>query len=426
MTHPDHIHELPGGLRLVHRYMPDSESVTIQLFFGAGGRYEDFGREYGVSHFLEHLLFQGSQKYPTSKIISEAVDGVGGYMNAYTTAELTTYFAKVPSEHFRKVADILVDLTLKPLFDPAQIERERGVIIEEMNVWRDDPGQYVFDLVGDLLWPEDGLRTNVIGTEHTIRALSREVIAGYHASMYGPSNAVVAIAGNVPLEEAKDVIEKLFTEAQVTVQPRTFAPTRGQITAAPVYIYHRNTNQTHLVLAGRGVSLRHHHEPALRMLSALLGAGMSSRLFHSVREEKGLAYTIFMGLTSFIDDGKWEVYAGVNNDKLIEALEAILVELRRAREASVSEAELQRVKQQMRGRVIMGQETNGSVADRIGSELLLTHDVRSIDQILDEIDQVTTEDLHAAAQRYLDPSGMRLALIGPHDNSARLAEILTS
>lgn len=424
MTNPDHIHELAHGLRLVHRHMPDTDSVTIQFFFGAGGRYEDFTREYGVSHFLEHLLFQGSQKYPSSKVISETVDSVGGYMNAYTTAELTSYYAKVPSEHFETLTDLLVDMTLKPLFDPKQIERERGVIIEEMNVYRDDPGQYVFDLVGDLLWPEDSLKTNVIGTEHTIRGLSREVIAGYHASMYGPSNMVVAIAGNVTLEHAREVLERLLSAARVVAEPRKLIPTRGQLTAAPVYIYHRNTNQTHLVLAGRALALRHPHEPALRVLSALLGTGMSSRLFHSVREEKGLAYTIFMGLTSFIDDGKWEVYAGVNNDKLDEALGAIVSELERARSETVSAAELDRVKQQMRGRIIMSQETNGAVADRIGSELLLTGSVRTLDELIEQINAVTADELQMVAQRYLDPTGMRLALIGPHEQSERLSAII--
>ncbi len=199
MAKPEHIERLASGLTLIHRHMPDTDSVTVQISFGAGGRYEDLSTEYGVSHFLEHLLFKGSQKYPSAKIISEKIDGVGGYMNAYTTEEMTSYYIKVPQQHFELALDVLADMTLHPLFDATEIDRERSVILEEMNVYLDDPGQHVFDLVGGLLWPEDPLRTNVIGTAEIVRQLPREVIAGYHAALYTLDNAIVSVAGNVPL-----------------------------------------------------------------------------------------------------------------------------------------------------------------------------------------------------------------------------------
>lgn len=423
MTNPEYIRELPGGLRLVHRHMPDTDSVTLQIFFGAGGRYEDMQREYGVSHFLEHLLFQGSKNYPSAKILSETVDGVGGFMNAYTTAELTSYYAKIPSDKFTQIADLLADLTMRPLFDPMQIDRERGVIIEEMNVYRDDPGQYIFDLIGDVLWPEDVLRSNILGTEETIRALPREVIAGYHAAQYVPSNAVMAIAGNITLTEAEQVIAPLF-EASHVAAPRKFAPVYGPLAHEKVRIYHQNTSQTHMVLAGRGLPLRHHHEAAFRVLGALMGGGPSSRLYHTIREEKGLAYVVYMGMTGYADTGKWEIYAGVSNDKVEEALEAIVQQLEIVRTQPVGEDELQRVKQQLRGRIIMSQETNGAVADRLGAELLLTGQVRSVDDILADIEAVQVDEIMSLAQQYLDPNGMRMAIIGPHDNAAQLTEII--
>jgi len=423
MTNPEYIRELPGGLRLAHRHMPDTDSVTLQIFFGAGGRYEDMRREYGVSHFLEHLLFQGSKKYPSAKILSETVDGVGGFMNAYTTAELTSYYAKIPSDKFAEIADLLADLTMRPLFDPTQIDRERGVIIEEMNVYRDDPGQYIFDLIGDVLWPEDVLRSNILGTEDTIRALPREVIAGYHASQYVPSNTVMSIAGNVTLAEAERVIAPLFQAPHVAA-PRKFAPVHGPLSQEKVRIYHQNTSQTHMVLAGRGLPLRHHNEAAFRVLGSLMGGGPSSRLYHTIREEKGLAYVVYMGMTGYADTGKWEIYAGVSNDKVEEALEAIVQELEVVRTKPVGEDELRRVKQQLRGRIIMSQETNGSVADRLGAELLLTGQVRSVDDILASIEAVQVDEIMSLAQQYLDPNGMRMAIIGPHDNAAQLTEII--
>lgn len=424
MTNPEYIRELPGGLRLVHRHMPDTDSVTLQIFFGAGGRYEDMRREYGVSHFLEHLLFQGSKKYPSAKILSETVDGVGGFMNAYTTAELTSYYAKIPSEKFAEIADLLVDLALHPLFDQVQIDLERGVIIEEMNVYRDDPGQYIFDLIGDVLWPEDVLRSNILGTEETVRALPREVIAGYHASQYVPSNAVMAIAGNISLSNAEQIITPLFKPSHVAA-PRSYIPAHGPLAREKVKIYHQNTSQTHMVLAGRGLPLRHHHEAAFRVLGALMGGGPSSRLYHTIREEKGLAYVVYMGMTGYADTGKWEIYAGVSNDKVEEALEAIMQEMEVIRTKTVDEAELRRVKQQLRGRIIMSQETNGAVADRLGAELLLTGQVRSVEAILAAIEAVQAEDILSLAQRYLDPSGMRMAIIGPHDNDMRLTAIIS-
>lgn len=423
MTNPEHIRELESGLRLVHRYMPDTDSVTLQVFFGAGGRYEDMQREYGVSHFLEHLLFQGSKKYPSAKILSETVDGVGGFMNAYTTAELTSYYAKIPSEKFAQIADLLADLVMYPLFEQHQIDRERGVIIEEMNVYRDDPGQYIFDMVGDALWPEDVLRSNILGTVETIRALSRETITSYHASQYVPSNAVMVVAGNITLAEAEDVITPLFRTSHLTA-PRYFQPAYGPLATEKVHIHHQNTSQTHLVLAGRGLPLRHHNEAAFRVLGAFLGGGPSSRLYHTIREEKGLAYVVYMNMTGYVDTGKWEIYAGVGNNKIEEAVAATMRELERVRTRIIKEDELRRVKQQLRGRIIMSQETNGAVADRLGAELLLTGRVRTIDAMLASIEVVQADQIMSLAQQYFNPDDMRLVLIGPHDNTTKLAAIM--
>lgn len=421
MVKTEHIEKLDSGLTLIHRHMPDTDSVTVQISFGAGGRYEDLSTEYGVSHFLEHILFKGSEKYPTAKIISEKIDGVGGYMNAYTTEEMTSYYIKVPQQHFELALDILADMTLYPLFDATEIDRERGVIIEEMNVYRDDPGQHVFDLVGPLLWPEDPLRTNVIGTEEIIRRLPREVIAGYHASLYTLDNAIVSVAGNVSLARVEQSIADGFSTA-TPAHSRQAVPTRGPLARRRTHVFSQETNQSHLVLSGRAVPLRHPDEPAFRVLAALLGNGMSSRLFLSVREEKGLAYSIFMRASGYSDAGKWEIYGGINTEKLEPALEAIMHELRLIRSQPVGDDELSKVKEQLKGRIIMSQETNGAVADRLGSEFLLTGEIRPIERILEDIDAVTTTDLLSVAQRYLDPSGTRLAMISPVDDK-RLAEI---
>lgn len=421
MTRADQQEQLENGLRVITRHMPDADSVTVQFFIAAGGRYEDLEHEYGVSHFLEHLLYKGSENYRTPQSISEALDGVGGYANAFTTAELTSFFAKVPSQHFELALDVLGDIVTAPLFDAQEIERERKVIMEEINVYRDDPAQHVFDFAQEVLWPHAALRSNILGTEDTVRDLPREVIKSYHAALYCPDNMVVAVAGNVTHHRAMQEIRNKLGHLQTRHSRQPF-PTEGTITKHRAHIVHSDTNQTHLVLAGRAVPRRHPDEPALRVLTSLLGGGPSSRLFTKVREEKGLAYAIYMGTASYADAGNWDVYAGVNNASLSEALTAILVELARIRSEPVTPEELARVQQQLEGRIIMSQETNGAVADRMGSELLLAGNVQSIEHILGDVAAVTIEDVQRVAQQHLDPSNMRLALIAPA-MSARVEDI---
>ncbi|MBP9827298.1 insulinase family protein, partial [Candidatus Saccharibacteria bacterium] len=399
----------------------DADSVTVQFFIGAGGRYEDMTREYGVSHFLEHLLFKGSQKYPTPKLISEMLDGVGGYSNAYTTPELTSFFAKVPKQHFELAVDILSDIVTAPLFQEAEIDRERGVILEEMNLYRDDPAQHVFDYVNELMWPHDPLRGNILGTPELIRSLPREIIKNYHSSLYTMDNMVIAVAGNILPDQIQKVLQERLGGMKNTHQ-REIIKSAGPIEQNISRIVHQPTNQAHLVLAGRALPRLHPDEAALRVLTALLGGGLSSRLYVKVRENKGLAYSIFMSTSSFSDTGSWEIYAGATNERLEEAISAILQELEVVRSKPILEEELSRVQQQITGRIIMGLETNGAVADRIGSELLLSGQVRSLDAILEEINAVTIDDVMRVAQRYLDPSGIRLALIAPQ-TTAKVADI---
>jgi len=408
---------LSNGAKIVTRTMDDTESVTVAFFIGAGGRYEDLKTEYGAAHFLEHLLFKGTTKRPEARIISEEVDSVGGYMNAYTAEDHTSYYIKIPKNYFSLAFGILADIITDPLFKAEEVERERGVILEEMNVYKDDPGRYVFDLVGDLLWPKDALRSNVIGTPEIISKMPRQIIVDYFKSLYCMDNLVISVAGNVGharvVEMAEDMLGGFATKAR-----RGFERIKGGESDKISNIIHQDTNQTHLVVAGRAPQIDAEDEAAMKVLSTILGSGMSSRLFLNVRERKALAYTIFMSFSNFIDSGKFEVYAGVNNDKLDEAIGAIAEEFTKIRNEGTDTKELDKAKEQVRGRMIMGLESNSAVADMMGSDMIISGKVWTLQEMLDKVDEVSLDAIAEAATKYLQPSNLHLAAIGPVDEKA--------
>lgn len=403
---------LSNGAKIVTRTMDDTESVTVAFFIGAGGRYEDLKTEYGAAHFLEHLLFKGTTKRPEARIISEEIDSVGGYMNAYTAEDHTSYYIKIPKNYFALAFGILADIITDPLFKAEEVERERGVILEEMNVYKDDPGRYVFDLVGDLLWPKDSLRTNVIGTPEIISKMPRQVIIDYFKSLYCMDNLVISVAGNIGHARVVELAEELLGGINTKAR-RGYEVIRDGQSDSITNIVEQDTNQTHLIVAGRAPKIDAPDEPAMKLLSTVLGSGMSSRLFLNVRERKALAYTIFMSFSNFIDTGKFEVYAGVGNDKVDETIGAIAEEFTKIRHEGVGAKELDKAKEQVRGRMIMGLESNSAVADMMGSDLIISGKVWTLQEMLGQIDGVTSDDVMKAAVDYLDPSGLHMAAIGP-------------
>lgn len=407
------ISQLPNGLRIVTRTMTETESVTVNFFVGAGGRYEDMKTEYGVSHFLEHLLFKGTHKRPTAKQISEEIDSVGGYINAYTTEDHTSYYIKLPKNYFGLAFNVMSDIMTDPLFEQDQIDLERNVILEEMKVFKDDPSRLVFDFVGDLLWPHDTLRTNVIGNEQIISTMSRDTIVDYFNQLYTMNNMVISVAGNVTHRQVLDMAIALLSSINSKVS-RTWQPVRGRISKEKVFLKTEDTNHAHIVLASRAPCIDAKDEVAMKILCTILGAGSSSRLFMNVRELKALAYTVHMGYYNFIDSGKYEIYAGVNHDKLPEALSAINEELQKIQQEEVDPKELNKAKEQVRGHYIMGLEGNAAVADMMGLQMILTGRVRTLQDSLQKIDEVSSKDVIEAARTYLYKDSVKLALIGPY------------
>ena len=406
------ISTLQNGVRVVTRTMDDTESVTVAFFVGAGGRYEDMQTEYGSAHFLEHLLFKGTTKRPEARIISEEVDSVGGYMNAYTAEDHTCYYIKLPKNYAGLAFNILADILTDPLFKPEEFERERGVILEEMNVYKDDPGRYVFDLVGDLLWPKDSLRTNVIGTPEIIRAMPRQIIIDYFKSLYCMDNLVISVAGNISHARAVELAEELLGSFSTKAR-RGYEKIKHPQSDKITNIIRQDTNQSHIIVAGRAPQIDANDEPSMKILSTLLGSGMSSRLFLNVRERKALAYTIYMSYSNFVDTGKFEIYAGVSNDRVDEAVGAIAEELTKVRIEGIERKELEKAKEQVRGRMIMGLESNSAVADVMGSDMIISGKVWTLEEMLAEIDAVTTDSVVESAQKYLQTNDLHFAAIGP-------------
>ncbi len=410
------ISTLQNGVRVVTRTMDDTESVTVAFFVGAGGRYEDMQTEYGSAHFLEHLLFKGTTKRPEARIISEEVDSVGGYMNAYTAEDHTCYYIKLPKNYAGLAFNILADILTDPLFKQEEFERERGVILEEMNVYKDDPGRYVFDLVGDLLWPKDSLRTNVIGTPEIIQAMPRQIIIDYFKSLYCMDNLVISVAGNISHARAVELAEELLGSFS-TKAHRGYEKIKHPQSDKITNIIKQDTNQSHIIVAGRAPQIDAADEPSMKILSTLLGSGMSSRLFLNVRERKALAYTIYMSYSNFVDTGKFEIYAGVSNDRVDEAVGAIAEELTKVRIEGVERKELDKAKEQVRGRMIMGLESNSAVADVMGSDMIISGKVWTLEEMLAEIDAVTTDSVVEAAVKYLQTSDLHFAAIGPIEST---------
>jgi predicted Zn-dependent peptidase len=408
---------LDNGLRIVTASMADARSLTVNVVVGTGSRYENFAVNGGVSHFLEHLLFKGSKKYPSAAAIAEAVDAVGGYNNAYTGEDITSFYIKVPSRHGKLALDILCDMVKSPLLDPEEIDRERGVIEEEINVFHDDPSRFISTLVPELIFPNNPLGKDIIGSEEVVKTITKDAIAAYQREHYRPNNLVVAVAGSVDHDDTVDMVK----EALGDMEPRElkkFVPVGPEASYDLAAVHSKDTAQAHFMVAARGYSYNDPDEPAARVVAAILGRGTSSRLFTNVRERQGLAYTVFSDVNSFVDTGLFEAYAGVNLDKTVKALDSVLHELELIRREPVAPSELDKAQQQLIAGLEMSLESNASIADRIGLQLVLLGRVKPIDEIIAGIEAVTVADVQRVAAEMLAPKHLRFAIIAPQPELA--------
>ncbi|PIV38530.1 MAG: hypothetical protein COS30_01615 [Candidatus Portnoybacteria bacterium CG02_land_8_20_14_3_00_45_8] len=412
---------LSNGLRLILAPMKESPSTTILVLFGTGSKYETKNIN-GISHFLEHLFFKGTKKRPNTLAISELLDRVGGEYNAFTSKEFTGYWAKVAGEYTDLAFDWVSDILLNSKFDGGEINKERGVIAEEINMIFDNPMRYVGELWEELLYGDQPAGWDVIGTKEVINSLSRRQFLDYFTAHYQTKNAVVCVAGKVGKDVEAKVL-KYFGRLKKGQGGQKLAVREAQ-RQPQVLLFNKATDQTHLRLGVRGYDLFHKDRFALMLLSSILGGMMSSRLFISVREKKGLAYYVRTMAENYTDSGCLVTGAGVANNKAAEAIEAILVEYRKIRDQKIPAAEIIKAKDNLRGSLLLGLETSDELAGWLGTQELLRQEVLTPEQIFSKIKAVSAANLQRVARDIFRPEKLNLALIGPFKEKGKFEKIL--
>jgi len=413
---PYRLATLPTGARVVSTELADRPSVTMAIMFKVGSRYES-DREAGISHFLEHMFFKGSARYGTPKDIAEAIEGVGGVLNAATDKELTMYWARVPKTKAGLAIDVLGDMLFQPLLDPTELEKERGVVLEELRMYQDSPQEYVHSLFEQISWPNHPLGRDVGGTEASVRALTRDDMLRYLDEHYLLRNLVVTIAGPVTHEEAIALVQPYLKVRGNGAAPPAFLPSAGNGLKPNVLIKAKKTEQAHLCLGVHAPSYMDRDRYIIDILNCVLGEGMSSRLFLEVREKLGLAYDVHSYVNKMYDTGVLGIYAGTEPRQAARAVGAIVGQLRRLMKEPVQSAELLKAKEFYKGRLLLQMESTNSVATWYGGQEALTGRIQGVEETMAEVDAVTATDVMRVAGELFNQS-LQLAVIGPFRSEA--------
>jgi predicted Zn-dependent peptidase len=413
--------ELPNGLRVITHPMTGAKSVAVMVMLAAGSRYET-KQTSGIAHFTEHMFFKGTEKRPTAKDISSEVDGIGGEFNAFTGKEYTGYYIKCAAEHRALALDVLSDQLLSSRFDPEEIEREKGVIIEELNMYVDTPRDHVDSVYETLLFGDQPLGWDIIGTKETVRAASRDTFLGYLDDWYTPRRMVVGAAGAVNGDFVNEVAEKfghIEDRASGEMAAVEFVQTEPR-----VLLETRDSDQAHLRLGVRGIQTTSPDRYAMQVLTAVLGGGMSSRLFIEVRERLGLCYYVFGYHQGYHDTGTLFAQAGVDTERMDQAVATIVAQFRGMAAAPVGDDELRRCKNYLKGRMVLQlEDPKGLLMFGLRREALEGR-VAEIDEVLNGIEAVTAEDIQRLARQVIVNDGLNFGLVGPFDDEQRFLDIL--
>lgn len=408
---------LNNGLRVISHKMADRGSLAIGVWINAGGRYEDSGNK-GISHFLEHMLFKGSHRF-SCRQIKESIEGVGGSLNGFTSEELTCYLAKIPAKHVTVAANVLMDMVLNPLLSPKDISKERTVILEEMKMYRDLPQSYVYELLDELMWPNQPLGQPIIGTDKSVNAISKSGLAGFKAGYYTASNMVISAAGNINHKQLVDLCAKIFGSQKAKAK-KDFLKAAEHKNGPATRIFTKDTEQTHLALGYHAFNRQHPLRHAQGILHIVLGANMSSRLFNELREKRGLAYEIGTSLKRFADTGAFLVHAGIDNRKVRQALNLIITELERVTTGLIAEDEFRRAKDFYLGQLMLSLEDTMDHMLWIGETTATLDRTYSLADIVREVNKATRDDIRNAARQIFNRANLSIALIGPIKESEAL------
>src|SRR6267142_3013258 len=401
---------LPNGVRILVSEMPETRSASLAVFVGAGSRLES-RIDAGTSHFLEHMVFKGTAKRPTAADISMEIESRGGVVNAATDKEVTVFWSRVPARHWRVALDVVADLIRAPMLRPPDIDTEKKVVIEELRMYRDQPHDRVHSLIDELLYPKHPLGWEVAGREPVVNALTADGLRDFMRRGYVPSRIVVAVAGKVVAAEVFDAVAALFSDEEPRAQSKMSpAPDAGRVR---MKLFGRRTEQAHVCIGWRGVPQEHPDKFALDMLNAVLGEGMSSRLFLELREKRALAYDVHSFSSNYVDAGHNVIYAGVAPDRIGEVVEAALAQVARLRDEIVPAAELERVRDFNQGRLELRLEDSRGVSNWLAGQELFLDRVRSVEEVSAIIDSISAADVQRVARQYLRPELAYVAAVGP-------------
>jgi predicted Zn-dependent peptidase len=405
---------LSSGLRVLTSTLPHTKAVSINFLFGAGSRYES-DEIAGASHLFEHMLFKGTTRRPTPREVSEVVEGVGGALNAFTDRELTGYWCRVAKPNYREGIDLLADMVRNSLMRQTDIDREKQVVYEEIRATNDSPAGRAGMILEDILWPNQPLGRDVAGTVESVGAISREAMLQYLHTQYVASNTVIAIAGNIQHSDIVHQLEDLMGDLPDGT-PLPMSPFEDNLKGPAASVENRPTEQAHLAIGLHGLSISDEDRHALGLLSVILGESMSSRLFEEIREQRGLAYDIHSSVHALTDTGLLVIESGIDPARVEEAVPVIIQETARTREG-VTEKEFLQAKELSKGRMLLRMEESRVVAGFLGGQELLKGEVRTVEQVVEDIDNVQIKDIERVAQKVIVPGKMALSMVGPFEDT---------
>ena len=413
--------KLKNNFRVITAPMKETKAITLYLVIKAGSRYEQ-KEENGLSHFLEHLFFKGTKKRPDALSISRELDGIGASYNAFTAEEMTGFYIQAEKSKFPKIVDVLFDIILNSRFAQKEIDKERGVILQEMNMRQDTPMIYIFDLFKELLYGDTPLGRQVIGRPKIIKKIDRQDFLRFLARLYSANRMVIAVAGAID-EKVKQTIIK-YTQ-KIKSQPEILAEGFSENQQKPkVYLFPKKTDQAHLILGYKTISRHSEKRHIQEVLNVILGTSMSSRLFIELREKRGLCYHVSSDSWFFDDTGSLLVYAGVKINKIDQSVSLILKEFNDIKERGIRPDELNKAKDYLKGKMALKMESSFNKASFFADQELLLSEIMTPEQELHEIGKVTSEAVKQFAKEIVRPQRLNLAVIGPYKDQKKFEALL--
>jgi predicted Zn-dependent peptidase len=411
-----------NGLRVVTVPMKDNPTVTVLVLVGTGSNYETKEIN-GISHFLEHMCFKGTIKRPNAQSISRELDGLGCQYNAFTDHEMTGYYAKGDAKNFKQIFDVVSDIYLNSTFPEAEMEKEKGVIVEEINMYEDMPQRHVSDLFEQVLYGDQPAGWNIAGTKENIYKMVRDNFVNYKGSHYVASNTLIVVSGNIESGEVYKEVDKYFKNIKETKKVKKIK-TKDEQNEPNILLKYKETDQTHFILGVRTFSLFDKRNMVMALLGGVLGAGMSSRLFNKLREEMGVAYYVRSHNDASLDHGAFQISAGVNNARTKEVIIEILKECNNLVNKKVSDEELNKVKSFIIGNMKMSLESTDDVASFYGMQELMKNEIKTLEEKIKEIKKVTSMDIQKMAKIIFKTKNLNLAMIGPFKDSKEFKQVL--